>query len=402
VKSSAQELSSSIANFSTMTKRSWLFGALGSALLLACACQAATETIVQLDSDPATVAAAKSLRVRACSQDDKLVLDKLVTLGSANIQTLFPATIPLEPAGDDASRRFTLLAEVFNGNGQRLSWQRVIGGYVDHESTSIKRSLASLCNETVICEANQTCSDGNCVPALAAPAKENELPCDPLTACAKPPCNEPSPYPVGFVWKRSVDWKPGTTLGRTIGNPMVDAVGRPAWSFETVSGNLSAPWYAQPRRLMIWDNSFFGNNGSWAFADELAPAASDRNFDHPMDKPAVPVMRWQNPTGLQAIVKLKGNIALLAQMAGPNPAPVDVVVAVSRPTSDGIKPIVEMSVPFTGVNANLPVDLPAVTVGAKDSLMFAIRGNGKGGWITAIDDVTITLQSTSRPPVRGN
>jgi len=385
-----------------MTKRLWLLSAFGSAIALACACQPATETIVQLDSDPATVAAAKSLRVRACSQDDKLVLDKLVTLGSANVQALFPATIPLQPSGDDASRRFALLAEVFDSGGKRLSWQRVVGGYVEHESTSIKRRLGSLCNEAVICEGNQTCVDGNCVSAAAAPAKANELPCDPITACVKPPCNDPSPYPVGFMWKRSVDWKAGTSLGRTIGNPMVDSVGRATWTMETVSGNSSAPWYAQTRRLMIWDTAFFGNDGTWALADDQAPAAANTYFDHILVGSAAPAVRWNNPTGLQAVVKIKGNIALLAQLTGPTPAPVDVVIAVSRPLAGGLSPLLEMSVSFNGLNANVPVDLPGITLGAADSLLFATRGSGNAGWITAVDDVTLTLESSSRPPVRAN
>ncbi|MDX2022465.1 MAG: hypothetical protein SF187_19670 [Deltaproteobacteria bacterium] len=377
-----------------MTKRRCLCSALCTAVVFVGACDPSSTTTVELATAPALEAPGKALRVRVCAQGDKLALDKTVMVGG---DVRFPLTIPLEPAGDDATRRFGVLAELFAASQQRLAWQRINGGYVRGEALNVARTFSSLCNEQVICEATETCADGVCVTAAEAPVESSVLPCDPVTACLAPPCHEPSPYPVGFTWKRAIDWGKGTLAGRTLGNPSKDAAGRPAWTFESVTGNAAAPWYAQQRRLMIWDASFFGNDGSWAVGDDQAPAANITYFDHLAADPVIPVMRWQNPTGLTVNVSIRGRIGLLAQQAGGNSPPADVALVAVRPTAPKFEELLRTTAPFDGANASVNVDLPSVPFGRNDSLLISVRGNANAGWVTAIDDITLTLLSSSRP-----
>lgn len=123
------------------------------------------------------------------------------------------------------------------------------------------------------------------------------------------------------VWIRKLDWtdRPASDEGTTNGNPDDDAEGNPVWQYEVVQGGpfgSANPWYAQPGTLMVWDDSWFGGGGVWAWRPEWSPATTADYLPHNLDNwSGLPVptwftnmalVRWVNRTGRSQVLWLGG------------------------------------------------------------------------------------------------
>lgn len=127
----------------------------------------------------------------------------------------------------------------------------------------------------------------------------------------------------GFTWNRWKDWKPGTTDGKSAGNPCADSTGKGVWSYEYIakvpcdSGlDSESPWYKLPSSgRMVWDGHT-GASGSWGYQYDNAPfifpgpfglGHVPNNDSYRGDHFAiVPLVRWKNPSSFPIRVSLTG------------------------------------------------------------------------------------------------
>jgi hypothetical protein len=86
-------------------------------------------------------------------------------------------------------------------------------------------------------------------------------------------------YAPGFTWQRLSDWRdqPPSSAGKTNGNPALDSLRNPVWSYEWVVGGgglgSASPWFAQPSRRLVWDTNWYATGiAGWVQADDTANA----------------------------------------------------------------------------------------------------------------------------------
>ena len=117
-------------------------------------------------------------------------------------------------------------------------------------------------------------------------------------------------YTNGFIWQRSIEFRPGLTAGAgwARGNPGPDSRGVRVWSYEYLPrGNPlgTAPeWFRASPQLMNWDPDFVNRGGFWAFADNTSPNINANRLE--ARGPNVPLVRFTNPLPRTIIVRLDG------------------------------------------------------------------------------------------------
>jgi hypothetical protein len=225
----------------------------------------------------------------------------------------------------------------------------------------------------------------------------------------------------GFTWNRWKDWKPGTTDGKSAGNPCADSTGKGVWSYEYIdkvpadSGlDSERPWYKRASSgLMVWDGHT-GACGSWGYQYDNAPFIFPGPFGlgHVPNNAAyrgdhfavVPLVRWKNPSSSPIRVSLTSGPGFKGVIhQWPEGTKVDLVIARTDASDDGS---VHLLYSYTMVKtvdkgANQWFDLPALDVESLrldpgDDILFSVRArNVTTGytWYSVMfnDDVTITV-----------
>lgn len=233
-------------------------------------------------------------------------------------------------------------------------------------------------------------------------------------------------YAPGFVWKRQLEWTPGTTPGTTLGNPDDDAKGNPVWGYEYVSGDgigSSSPWYTQAGTPMVWDDEWWPlgpESGRWARA--YLGAGSDNNINPPIGQYGmahdlslrkeawkyISLMRWINPIDGASIVDIKGTLEIFWEGAGISPD-VGVDIAIAGHRTDGQTMAIfttSVSNPNPAITTApypstlVPIALSGVRIEKGGAISFSFRAQSaplatpKDVWVTMRDKLDITLVST--------
>jgi hypothetical protein len=220
-------------------------------------------------------------------------------------------------------------------------------------------------------------------------------------------------YPNGFVWSLVSDYDAGTQQGGSIGrgNPALDAEGVMAWSYEWLPAGapLGLPipaWYTAPSTLLVWDAPSSLGSPAWSKSDDSTlvvssePAASRAALVHvPGSVDAKPLVRWTNPLGRDAAVRVSDFITL--QWVSGASGSVDVVIALWDRSAGAFVPLFSSTVqrPESGNVAIIGPELPQVNIGSGDSLVLSVSGNGLPiGEIVTLTDLRITLLSGGACP----
>jgi len=230
-----------------------------------------------------------------------------------------------------------------------------------------------------------------------------------LWGCAVCPALADS-YTPGFVWNRSADWVPGTVNDATAGNPNNDSKGNPTWYYEqSQGGSLSSanPWYSQPRSSLVWSADTqqwrAGTQDQDPSVAQTAMEQADINFTF-----ASPVVRWQNPTGQSILANIDFGTDVVSGRVGSGSYNLELAVVEYRALTNSYDVLWTDSrtAPWNRqVQPGPSVDLPDVSIGAGDSILFTMRiaidqplsGNGSAAWI---DGAQLTLEpSTAAAPL---
>ncbi len=111
-------------------------------------------------------------------------------------------------------------------------------------------------------------------------------------------------YGSGFEWKKSTDYTNGTTNNSTVGNPNLDQLGNPAWSYEHFIG-LSESWDSSSPMEWMYDWRW-GAGGTFvniSRGDQNTQLNTNWN-----NTGMTSLVRWSNPTGESIDVDITGNI----------------------------------------------------------------------------------------------
>lgn len=120
-------------------------------------------------------------------------------------------------------------------------------------------------------------------------------------------------YPIGFTWNFSDDWvdRPASDQGTTNGNPGVDSVGNPVYSFERYVGvpsdaNLDSdnPWYTYPTARLTWDDDWYGWGGVWSDGNNVYPMIHPTLEMQGSSLTEIPALRWKCPSNETLRVRL--------------------------------------------------------------------------------------------------
>ena len=225
----------------------------------------------------------------------------------------------------------------------------------------------------------------------------------------------------GFTWNRWKDWKPGTTDGKSAGNPCADSTGKGVWSYEYIakvscdSGlDSESPWYKLPSSgLMVWDGHT-GASGSWGYQYDNAPfifpgpaglGHVPNNGSYCGDHFAiVPLVRWKNPSSFPIRVSLTGGPGFKGVIHWwPAGTTADLVIARTDATDGGSMHLLYGTtiVKTLSQGENQYFTLPALNIerlalDPGDDILFSVRArNVTTGftWYSAMfnDDVNINI-----------
>jgi len=139
--------------------------ALATLLALAGCTEDPTEVVVHIDAEMNARGMGARLHVLVLDSDRNEALSKDAE------PPAFPAHVPLFPRGDDASRSYELVAELFDASDHVIGRQRAIGSYVAHESLSIRLVFDDACRD-MLCGDLETCIAGACTDACFDPTPD--------------------------------------------------------------------------------------------------------------------------------------------------------------------------------------------------------------------------------------
>jgi hypothetical protein len=148
-----------------MVKRAAILCA--TAALLSCGVDP-TEVLVHVDADPISRARGRTLHVRVVSQEGETRLDRSASLFGHPAEVTLPTTVPVIPKGDDATRTFTVKAELVDQDDKAFNKKTAILGYSEHQIVDVDLYFSDLCID-IDCPEGQTCADGKCVDAHGNP-----------------------------------------------------------------------------------------------------------------------------------------------------------------------------------------------------------------------------------------
>ncbi len=225
----------------------------------------------------------------------------------------------------------------------------------------------------------------------------------------------------GFTWNRWKDWKPGTSDGKSAGNPCADSTGRGVWSYEYISKapcgsglDSESPWYKLPSSgLMVWDGHT-GSGGVWGYRYDNAPFVFPgpaglghvpNNDSYRGDHFAVvPLVRWKNPSSVPMKVSLTSGPGFQGRIHyWPPGTTVDLVIARTDASDGGsvhllysqtiVKRLAQGQHEYFALPA---LNIERLALDPGDDILFSVRArNATTGftWYSAMfnDDVTITV-----------
>ena len=133
-----------------------------------CGSDVATQIILQFDADEATIQRADALRLTYLSSDgpSETVTERLQ---GPDARLSFPVVSPISPRGGDATRRFGVLAELLDAEGNVFQTQRAIGGFERDAREYVYLRFESSCDGVVACGGEGSCVSGECVAACVDP-----------------------------------------------------------------------------------------------------------------------------------------------------------------------------------------------------------------------------------------
>jgi hypothetical protein len=225
----------------------------------------------------------------------------------------------------------------------------------------------------------------------------------------------------GFTWNRWKDWMPGTTDGKSAGNPCADSTGKGVWSYEYIakvpcdSGlDSESPWYKLPSSgLMVWDGHT-GPAGAWGYRYDNAPFVfpGSAGIGHVPNNDSyrgdhfavVPLVRWKNPSSVPIRVSLTSGPGFQGRIHyWPPGTTVDLVIAKTDASDGGSVHLLysQTIVKTLAQGQHEYFALPALNVESLrldpgDDILFSVRArNATTGftWYSAMfnDDVNITV-----------
>ncbi len=145
----------------------WLLG-LG---LVRCTALPATEVIVRIAADPELRARGALLHVEVFSQEGDRVLDRQKALAGSEPEL---ARVPVVPRDGDASRYFTVRAELFDAAGASLGVERITSGYREDRLSEVLLVFHADCAAAGDCGEGRRCRSGVCVGDCVDPVEHAE------------------------------------------------------------------------------------------------------------------------------------------------------------------------------------------------------------------------------------
>jgi len=135
-----------------------------------------TRVRVVFDADSVVAAMAKTVHVEVLDAEGRTALDQ-------TFEPRFPFSIELEPGGGDASRRYSLVADLLDESGALLQRQRARSGYVADECLELAIRFDAACSATTTCGLRQTCVAGECASACVTPTDPGDVTRSEPVAC---------------------------------------------------------------------------------------------------------------------------------------------------------------------------------------------------------------------------
>ena len=213
-----------------------------------------------------------------------------------------------------------------------------------------------------------------------------------------------TPFPAGFVWKRSADWKNVTGGESDIGRVVCDARGGSPWALRLVPSGVEAtglggakPWYAQPMDHMSFRSgekaayraANIDHGWPWANATNIGVTAWKADYVY-----GTPAVEWANPAGRPITLGITGTLRV---RWGEKGVPKSVDVAIVHAKADGSQTLLRGEAckrPETAVT-ELPVTLSDIALGPADRILislFIAEGAAYGSIATLEDDVELRCE----------
>lgn len=144
---------------------------LGSALMATGCGTKVTQVIVTIDAEPGVRLDGARLHLVVLGGAGRTTaptasrLDRVLTPGAAD--PAYPFDLALAPLDGDVGRSYSVTATAETGAGAFVGQARIIGGYVEGETTTVRLVLEDACR-AIMCSDTQTCRAGACVDAHAS------------------------------------------------------------------------------------------------------------------------------------------------------------------------------------------------------------------------------------------
>ncbi|MEM9188860.1 MAG: LamG-like jellyroll fold domain-containing protein [Myxococcota bacterium] len=140
----------------------------------------ATSVVLVVDASEALRAAATEARITTLPMDG----EPETTLHPLGVDLSLPFTQPLQPIGGDASRRFHVAVELFDGT-TFLGRKTAIGRFTSGERRYVELRFEDECGGGLSCRNHETCTEGACRPACVATTAERDGTPTPPQSCAR-------------------------------------------------------------------------------------------------------------------------------------------------------------------------------------------------------------------------
>jgi hypothetical protein len=173
----------------------------------------ATEVIVHIDADTISKRRARTLHVQVTSQEGTLRLDRTAALFGDPPEVTFPTKVPVVPEGQDATRTFTIRAQLLDQNQTVFNDKAALLSFDQNKLIDVDLFFSDLCIG-IACPNGQTCDNGKCVDIRTInlmPSADAQA-----GACGDALCWE-HPRPTGETLRSACLWAPdaGLVMGDT-------------------------------------------------------------------------------------------------------------------------------------------------------------------------------------------
>lgn len=213
-------------------------------------------------------------------------------------------------------------------------------------------------------------------------------------------------WTLAFTSRRSTDYQPGTTAGSTTNNPHASNGYSGVWEYLSLSGNglnQVNPWWASIANKLVWDDSWFGNAGQWAFSNDVSPNIYNGGMQHNLGSATVsrmPAVAWRNPFNETIQVTVRGSLYVLWDgTSGAHTAPIEVAIA-KVPATGAVSLLLTHT--YNKPNntavaevANLGgINIPGITLAPGDSIRITLRTqSGSGSYYNTLVDQNLFIDA---------